>query len=294
MSTITLYDPHQLVISPVLSRVATRWDVLDKLTTERDHQETLAELKDEWTAFVEDIRLHGIREPLKIAIIGGKATLLSGRHRRAAAMELGIQVPCEEVPESEAMPTIESSMMLCNAFSKGQRAYVAVLLHPEVALEPSKGGRRAETPALNAGVSDMPTLAAKFGVSLRLIEQACQLFRELDKSATKRAKHEWRVFAGHGLGGIIAGLGGAESTAGKPRPPKADRTVIECLSPLNGFFIRYNALKGEAKDEAFDDAVALLAERQDFEFVEFLAELSQAAVERRAETVNTEGEDDEA
>ena len=284
--------PAELIPHPMLERMATKWDVLDHLTKAKrpDHAETLAEVRGEWAAFVADVKERGIIVPIKVALIKAKLTIVDGRHRCKAALEAGLkQVPIERVPEDQALALMESTMIGRQHLTKGQRAYAAVVLHPEVAIEPSQGGRPTKTPALSAGVSDMPTLSAKFGVSLRLIEQACQLYRELDASKTLRAKHEWRVFAGFGLGAILAGLAGDESTTGKPRAAK-DNTITKALSPLNGFWAYYPGLKGEAKDNAFTDAVALLSARQDFEFVEFMAELSAEAIKQRAEQLDDEGE----
>ena len=281
--------PAELIPHPMLERMATKWDVLDHLTKAKrpDHAETLAEVRGEWAAFVADVKERGIIVPIKVALIKAKLTIVDGRHRCKAALEAGLkQVPIERVPEDQALALMESTMIGRQHLTKGQRAYAAIVLHPEVATEGDKREKagKAEPSALSA-----EGLATKFGVSARLIEQACQLYRELDASKTLRAKHEWRVFAGFGLGAILAGLAGDESTTGKPRAAK-DNTITKALSPLNGFWAYYRGLKGEAKDNAFTDAVALLSARQDFEFVEFMAELSAEAIKQRAEQLDDEGE----
>lgn len=287
--------PAELIPHPMLERMATKWDVLDHLTKAKrpDHAETLAEVRGEWAAFVADVKERGIIVPIKVALIKAKLTIVDGRHRCKAALEAGLkQVPIERVPEDQALALMESTMIGRQHLTKGQRAYAAVVLHPEVATEGDKregGNRKVQSPRTECGVIEAPQLAAKFGVSLRLIEQAGQLYRELDASKTLRAKHEWRVFAGFGLGAILAGLAGDESTSGKPRAAK-DNTITKALSPLNGFWNYYRGLKGEAKDNAFTDAVALLSARQDFEFVEFMAELSAEAIKQRAEQLDDEGE----
>ena len=289
--------PAELIPHPMLERMATKWDVLDHLTKAKrpDHAETLAEVRGEWAAFVADVKERGIIVPIKVALIKAKLTIVDGRHRCKAALEAGLkQVPIERVPEDQALALMESTMIGRQHLTKGQRAYAAIVLHPEVATEGEgrKGANQhGKGPALSAEPSALNAdgLAAKFGVSARLIEQACQLYRELDTSKTLRAKHEWRVFAGFGLGAILAGLAGDESTTGKPRAAK-DNTITKALSPLNGFWAYYRGLKGEAKDNAFTDAVALLSARQDFEFVEFMAELSAEAIKQRAEQLDDEGE----
>ena len=278
-------NPADLIPHPMLERMATKWDVLDHLTKGKrpDHAETLEEVRAEWAAFVADVQERGIIVPIKVALIKGKLTIVDGRHRNKAALEAGLkQVPVERVPEDQALALMESTMIGRQHLTKGQRAYAAVVLHPEVSTE---AGDRQKTGKPLPSALNAEGLAAKFGVSIRLIEQACQLYRELDQSKTLRAKHEWRVFAGFGLGAIIAGLAGEESTKGKPRAASS-MAITSALSPLNGYYARYKSLKGEAKDAAFTDAVDLLTKRQDFDFVEWLAELSTEAVKVRAEQLN--------
>lgn len=280
-------NPADLIPHPMLERMATKWDVLDQLGKSKspDHAEALEEVRDEWAAFVADVKERGIIVPIKITSTKGKLIIVDGRHRNKAALEAGLtHVPVERVPEDQALALMESTMIGRQHLTKGQRAYAALILHPEAATA-SEDGKKSRT---QCGIS-LPDLAAKFGVALRTLEQACQLYRLLDDSKTLRAKHEWRVFAGFGLGAILAGIGGDKSTTGKPRAATS-MAITTALSPLNGFFTRYKALKGEAKDAAFTDAVDLLAKRADFDFVEFLAELSNEAVKLRAEHLSDEEE----
>ncbi len=274
---------------PILERIATKWDVLDHLQGGKkpDHVEILEEVRQDWSAFVADVKQRGILEPIKIVEIKGKPVIVDGRHRWKAALEAEIsRVPCERVSIDQALAIMESTMIGRQHLTKGQRAYAAVVLHPEVATEGDKREKagKAEPSALNA-----EGLATKFGVSVRLVEQACKLYRELDKSKTLRAKHEWRVFAGFGLGAILAGLAGDTATTDKPKP-KAAINIVQPIASLRTFWQHYSKLGAEQRDVMIEHGQKTLSEG-DPEFLDFLQELTDGAIRLKIEQSHDDEED---
>jgi len=113
-------------------------------------------------------------------------------------------------------------------------------------------------------------LAARFGVSLRYIQEACAVYRDFTNSKTLRERYEHLIYDGSSFEILRVARAGGEATTGKPRAATST-AITTALSPLNGFYSRYKALRGEAKDAAFTDAVDLLTKRADFDFVEWLA-----------------------
>lgn len=285
-------DPGELVCSPMLERIATKWDVLQRLQDSKkaDHAEELAEVSEDWAAFVADVKARGIIVPIIVYHDKktGKLIIADGRHRWKASLEGELpEVPVCEVSFDEALSIMESTMIGRQHFTKGQRAYAAVVLHPEAATA-SEEGKKSRT---ECGIS-LPDLAAKFGVSYRLIEQACQLYRELDKSKTLRAKHEWRVFAGYGLGAVIAGISGGETTTAKPRP-SAPVNIVKPIATMRTFWQHYHRLGAEQRDIMLESGQKTLAETSP-EFLEFMSELVAGAVSLAASNANATDEEEEA
>ena len=295
--------PSSLICSPLLERIATKWDVLDRLIASKkaDHAEELADVRADWEAFVADVKTRGIIVPIKVIRKGGQTIIVDGRHRWRAALEAERElVPIEEVPEKEALSVMESTMIGRQHFTKGQRAYAAVVLHPEVSSEAKERQsavlKKGNSPSRTECGTEEPTalnaegLAAKFGVSTRLIEQACQLYRELDNSKTLRAKHEWRVFAGYGLGAVIAGISGGETTTAKPRP-SAPVNIVKPIATMRTFWQHYHKLGAEQRDIMLEHGQKTLAEGKP-EFLEFMHELVNGALNIAADGATNDEEDE--
>lgn len=301
MSIARLYrKPAALHPHPLLERITTKWAVLTQLRkgNKPDHAEALEEVGQDWAAFVADIKAHGVIVPLKIALIKGTEYICDGRHRWQAATEAEVDVvPVELVTEGEALTIMESTMIGRQHMTKGQRAYAAVVLHPEVATEADqrkranlKAGDSPIRTECGSGVG-MEELATKFGVSVRLIEQACQLYRDLDASKTLRAKHEWRVFAGFGLGAIIAGIAGDQATTALPRA-STPQGIVKPIASLRTFWEAYHKQSAEQRDIALEHGQKALSEGAP-EFLDFLNELVRGAIEIKSEKSNDDEEDGE-
>lgn len=241
-------DTKSLKLHPLLERVALMPEVMHQLQKQKvkkpEHREAAQEICEDWEAFKADIGRVGIQEPLKI--VGD--TIYDGRHRWLAAQELEFDtVPCEEVTEEEGRRLIESTIAARRHFTKGMRAYFAVLMHPEVVQDRRGGDRKSSGAKSKPTESDLitrPALAVRFGVSHALLDQACKLYEAFEQSKTLRERHEKLVWAGFGLGGIIAGLHGAERT----------ERAIQDHELVNGIFKRLNSFGGALSEdwERFD------------------------------------------
>lgn len=93
---------------------------------------------DELAELAEDIAATGLREPLVVQQINGKALLIDGRNRRAACKLAGLVPEIRWLPpEQDAVELIYSANITRRHLSKGQRAMAVAKLYPN----PAKGGR---------------------------------------------------------------------------------------------------------------------------------------------------------
>ncbi len=216
-----------LVFHPALSRVGlvprliARETALGKAQgkSRADHQAAAASLTAEFTATLEDISRRGIIDPLKVTPNPkGGWCIVDGRHRYEAALQLATQqfadpaqeaiarafetagVPCVEIPESQVSATILSSVNRRH-YSKGALAYLAVLICPEVATEATKR-KKAGLPSAAAAEG----LAARAGVSPRLIDYAIRLYRTFAAREDARLRYEPGIWVGNSLERVLGGV----------------------------------------------------------------------------------------
>ncbi|MBB5351078.1 hypothetical protein HNR46_001312 [Haloferula luteola] len=238
------YGEHfmgELIPHPMLERITMLPDLAARETRlgkesgkdRAGHREKAEELSTEWAAFCEDIREHGIREPLKICPIPekekkslpGRIThwIVDGRHRWQASLDTGIAFASCVIVSLEEAADIILSAVTRRHFSKGSLAYMSVLTCPEVAMGGAK--RKASTqfktgPALSAGPVEASAMTAealskRVGVSLRIMEQACELYRELDGFPALAREAEASVFSGSGLGAVCGWVKGEKTQGGE-------------------------------------------------------------------------------
>jgi hypothetical protein len=227
-----------LAFHPLLKRVAMLPDLMER---ERKlgkiqgknrgaHQAAAAELGDDFEALIVSIRTHGLREKIKVVKGQPGYLIVDGRHRMeavrvivkrylgegcAVARRFAEQgVPCELVAEAEVTAIIQDAVTRRH-MSKGARAYLAVLMQPEVATEEkrSRGGIKT---ALNAVLITAEALAKRAGVSLRLIEDAIALYRKFEERKDVRKKFEDAIWVGAGLATVKAGIEGYLATGQDP------------------------------------------------------------------------------
>lgn len=199
----------------------------------------------DWRGFIDDIREHGIRHPVQVTHDG---VVVDGWTRVIAARDLQLPaVPVVEVSAAEATEIIVREMCLRRNLTKGQRAYLTwPLLKPLAAelearhIEGLKSGKIATLPATFADsigkgrkgrVDD--ALAARIGVSGDLLRQAEELHAIFDGTRFSlsgqrittpaddlRRYWEPRILDLEkpiGLGAVIQGIAGKESTEGREK-----------------------------------------------------------------------------
>lgn len=227
-----IIDPRMLTNHPALARVSMMNEVADHLS--RNHhgdskrKEMADAMADEWNAFVTEIAANGVLEVVKV--VGME--IVDGRHRVAAAIEAGLtEVPYTEVTEAEAAKIIDGTITGRRHWTKGARAYFAVLMHPEVASLKRGAGSHSKS-AFSADLTTKEELCERFGVSKRLMEQAVELYQKLDGKTNLRDRIEPSIWAGIGLGNLLTGIGGAAPTAEKARSASTPATVSV---PLQSF-----------------------------------------------------------
>jgi len=184
---------------------------------------------------VEDIRTHGIVEPIWITDAG---EVVDGRHRLRAARIIGLEsVPVQILPP-ERDPAEFAISVLCarrHLSSKGQVAYAAYLLfeniHRELVEMRTRGLRQGSEEATGSTESSVDYLAAKLGISIDTFQQAAKLHRLFRETPDLRAEWEPKIMTDDGpigLGAAIAGIAGQAASAG--RSPSRNSHLHRALS----------------------------------------------------------------
>jgi hypothetical protein len=226
-------SPENLIAHPLLQRVGMMESLAGhfankakKAGKNRDeHKERAAELESDWRALCESVRKNGILEPIKVSRhpIMDRWEIVDGRNRWNAAKEVGLKwVPVLRVSPEAAAEIIATTVAARRHYSKGSTAYLAILLNPAIATDGDArkkaahfrsrtecGTDAAPGPALSAEPENAITaeaIALKFSVSPRLLEQAAELYRLLEEHPMFRDDAEADVWAGCGLGGVLAGV----------------------------------------------------------------------------------------
>jgi hypothetical protein len=198
----------------------------------------------DFEALIRSIRFNGLREKIKV-VQGPKGYLVvDGRHRLGAVREIinrlgpgnhatavrlrDVGVPCEVVKEEEVAAIIQDAVTRRH-MSKGARAYLAVLMQPEVATTEKRGGDRSKT-ALNADLLTAEILACRAGVSVRLIEDAVSLYRTFESRKDLRKKFEDSIWVGAGLASVKAGIEGFLQLGKTPDSPESEEEKKARLS----------------------------------------------------------------
>ncbi|HEY1048239.1 MAG TPA: ParB N-terminal domain-containing protein [Prosthecobacter sp.] len=237
-------DPR-LASVPMMGAVADHFRAGTKPQTKKVGQE----ISDEKDALWANLDEQGIIEPLKAWRKGRRFIICDGRHRLEwSDARKKTKVPVIEVTKEQAAAIVEATVIGRRHWTKGQRAYLGVTLHPQVA---QAGAHRPEKNSDSVGVIATATeLAKRLGISADTVSQACELYRaffapgcksgspEAIEAASLKEKYEMLIWSGHGLGAIIAGIGGGQSTEGKPRPDSGFHGLDKPL----GTFTRFSSL----------------------------------------------------
>jgi hypothetical protein len=199
--TIEMIDPTELHPLPDV-KVLPRWD----------------KQSPEFFGFREDVRLHDIKDPLRIT---RSKCVIDGELRRLAAVSLRMpKVPCITVPDDEVNTTFFRGIVRRN-LTKGQRAYILVPRLKSV-LEEAEA-RRLRNLRKSQQITDsdsigfgrtLESIIKELGFSQDLLEQARWLHRMFAKDAELRSEWEPKILdmdSPIGLGAAKAGIAGTDA-----------------------------------------------------------------------------------
>ncbi len=238
-------------IAPALAVIPMMIDVAGRFLTSAkpELKKVGVELRAEHAALMTSLDDLGILEPIKAYRAPAKAgtteprwVAIDGRHRLEWAEDQDtrdeILVPLMEVSEEEAQAIIEASVIGRRHWTKGQRAWLGVMQHPQVC-EATNGTRSTDS------IGTAPALATRLGVSADLVSQAAELYRKFyapgEKDGTAKAitaadlrqRFEPRIWGGFGLGAILAGIAGYIATGNEDGTnPKAQTGFQHLEAPL--------------------------------------------------------------
>jgi hypothetical protein len=205
----------------------------------RLHPDLLAvpswETTDEFQQLCDSIFEDGVITPLLVHLTGDIdleteaewAEIVDGRHRFAAYLSTECRgrhsLPCvaTERPVNEI---IIRTLVERRHATKGTRAY---LVWPLVADQiPARGRSKNEIPI--ESVFTLPTLAARYGFSPDLFDQARRLYEIFATRKDLKADLEPGILSGDiGLGAALAGIAGKTATEGTPREDAPHRLLLE-------------------------------------------------------------------
>jgi ParB-like chromosome segregation protein Spo0J len=92
---------------------------------------------DELQQLAEDIKAHGLHEPIVVALIDGEEMLVAGRNRLAACKIAGVEPTVRRLNGEDPTAYVISENIYRRHMTKGQRAMAVAMIIPE----PEKGGR---------------------------------------------------------------------------------------------------------------------------------------------------------
>ena len=194
--------PGQLTLHPLL------WNV-----------PMMPEEGEDFQGLIQDVLARGVDQPL---IVDEKNRIMDGRHRWRAATLAEVDAPCIVESSDRASDIILHSLVNRRHMTKGCQAYVS---YPVIeSLIPKPGPRKKPIESVNSKSRD--EICADLGFSPDTLEQAAKLHELFNEKPHLPEKFEPSIMAGAGLGGILAGIAGLESTEKKPR---ADRPAWQLL-----------------------------------------------------------------
>jgi hypothetical protein len=270
MNEIKFINPKRIVfdesltVVPMMGTIAERFQGAAKADLRAEGQS----LSEELTALHGELEKFGIQEPIPVTFMvekkkGQKKKAWvkgwDGRHRTGWALGKGLKtVPVRVVTEAEGRAHLESTVIGRRHWTKGQRAWLAVTLHPAVA--GNTKGRPGKSDSVGITAAD---LASRFGVSPDLIDQAVKIHRVFEQLPSLREKHEPGIWVGHGLGAVLAGIPGAITTESKPKPAISWTTMQGPLSTLSNVaksFAKWTAEERDCARDAFANWLSGLPE----------------------------------
>lgn len=280
-----------LVINTALNTVPMLGQVAKRLLGDKSAsaKQVGKDLDAEVAALWASLDREGILEPIKAHKDDkGRWIIDDGRHRFEWALARGKgEVPVAEVTPEQGQALIEATVIGRRHWTKGQRAYLGVLLHPEVA------GVAPGRPKITDSVGNLNAtdLAERLGVSVDTVQQAVELYRtfhapgvpksspEAIEAADLKDRYEMSIWAGAGLGAVLAGIAGGLSTGGKNRPESGFHSLdkpLATLGRLSGLFTKWDEAE---RSKALRLMTTRLRESTSPEFRLALSEALAAAAE---------------
>ena len=242
----------------------------------------------EFISLVEDVRRHGVMEPLKVT---AKGQIMDGRHRWRAAKAAGLdEVPVRIFPEEEALSIVASSIAHRRHYTKAALAYV---MWP-MAAKYMEEGKRVSSGNLKRGKGKNPNdppktdsvgnrdgkgatlgnFSAEIGVSDDYLRMAADLHGILEVSGDKLmrngrtirdAAEEMLFSLDKGFQPILAMIGfetkgssHAENCASGSRSNYA-RYIRDCMAVATKHFTKWDSVANEDREDVLNkvrDAVA--------------------------------------
>jgi hypothetical protein len=245
--TVHLVRRSQVSIAPALACIPMMAEIAAKFAAspKPELKKIGLDLQAEHDALILSLDHLGIVEPIKAYREGRKWISVDGRHRLEwldGKTSKRLKVPLIEISKADAEKIIEASVIGRRHWTKGQRAWLGVMQHPEVC-EAAEGRPKNSD---SVGVSLTATsLASRLGVSADIVSQAVQLYRlffapgektgspAAIEAAARKVKYEHRIWGGAGLGGVLAGIAGGDATGDKPKAPTGFHHLDAPLASLS-------------------------------------------------------------
>lgn len=242
--TLTVHQVRlsQISISPTLACVPMRRAIIEKFSAaaKPELKKVALDIAAEHAAQLQSLDEDGILDAIKCYREGRLWIACDGRHRIEWAYgKKLIKVPITEVTKEAGLRMIESSVIGRIHWTKGQRAWLGVMQHPEVC--DATNATRSDPVGANTATG----LASRLGVSADVVTQAVQLYRlffapgskagspEAIEAAACKAKYEHLIWGGAGLGGVLAGIAGGDATKDKPKAPTGFHHLDAPLASLS-------------------------------------------------------------
>jgi hypothetical protein len=229
MNKIITKDPTTLAIHP-LAEMAPNWSVTD----------------DRFKALDRDIEERGQENPVIICQRNGVDLVCDGRKRVAIAVRRQrTEINCLVVAEEQVPRLLVRNLMLRDHFTKSARAYLAYPLleiHWKSKIDANRENLQKGQQIPEVGSSDfgktVEEMAAHFGIERSLMFYARKVHQLFEKDAEFKAQMEPRIlaesFGGEhekfrpvGLGAVIAGYAGRDTTKGRAKNDRGQLDLFE-------------------------------------------------------------------
>lgn len=232
---------------------------------------------DDFNVILEDIRERGIIAPLLVNSMG---EILDGEVRWIVAKVLHLEVPTLELVCPEAASVILGSLLQRQHLTKSALAYLAYPLmakaHQEANSRHLERLRTGNKATIAHGVRNGRTvadLAAEMGICRRVFEYASRLHASFTKNPDLRIAWEPKILAGEiALGAALAGIAGADATAGKAKTNRDQLLLFtDGLETVGTRFAYWQKFDDVTKQAAREKVREFVAEMPDEILAEFEA-----------------------